>query len=539
VPGVLIDARRVSAGTELSRDVCIVGAGPAGIAIALRLAGAGLTVGLVESGGFDLSLRNQRLYSGHNIGHDYFRLDGCRFRMFGGSTNRWGGWCRPLDPADYDVRPWVPHSGWPISEDEAAPHYARTAEMLDISSPEFSSAAWHARMPAPVALAGAGDFDSQVFQYSPQTNFGEKYRSEVLGHSEITTLLHANVTGLRLAEGSARVGTAEIRSFGGPAFTVRARAFVLAAGGLENPRILLASKHDRPAGLGNEHDTVGRYFQEHLHVPAGHVVPTPALADAEFYRRAVRDGASTKGVLTPTVDAQRRYGLLTCSIAVEDDRFTFGTPYVGWRPQVVVPAVRTLETLKRQRIPAWFGARLRGASELAHDEYRRRVTGRGTDRALARTSAVRVAGRPVRSLYFRTEQAPNPDSRVLLSRSTDALGMPRIDLDWRVSDVDTEVVTSWLKHLDSSLTRAGLGSVILPEEGWRDRIIGGPHHIGTTRMSADPRHGVVDRNCKVHSTDNLFVAGSSVFATGGYTNPTFTLVALALRLADHLIATVR
>jgi len=535
---MLIDARQVAAETEFVRDLCIVGAGPAGIAIALALVGSGLTVALLEGGGLDFTLASQSLYDGDNVGHRYFRLDGCRFRMFGGSTNRWGGWCRPLDASDYETRPWVRASGWPIGEEAVKPYYARTAEMFDISSAEFELPAWLTRLPAPLPFGDGADFDSEVFQYSPQTNIGEKYRAEVLGEPSITTLVNANVTGFELDEGSNRVGVARVRTLGGSEFTVRARSFVLATGGLENARLLLASQADRPAGLGNEHDVVGRYFQEHLHVPVGHLIPSERLEHTDFYLRATRDGVRTRGVLVPSLEAQRREGLPTCSIAVEDQSYSFGTPYVGWRPQVVVPAVRTLDALRHSPARA-LGARLRGATEVAYDLSRQFETARLTRGALRRSSVAPAPGGRVRSFYFRTEQEPNPDSRVTLVRDKDALGVPKIALDWRVPDSDLAVVSRWLERLTTSFAKAGLGTVVPPAPGWSEKVIGGPHHIGTTRMSADPRTGVVDADCKVHSVDNLYVAGSSVFATGGYVNPTFSLVALALRLADHLHARLR
>jgi choline dehydrogenase-like flavoprotein len=138
------------------------------------------------------------------------------------------------------------------------------------------------------------------------------------------------------------------------------------------------------------------------------------------------------------------------------------------------------------------------------------------------------------SLYFRSEQAPDPNSRVTLSERLDALGVPEVRLDWRVNRFDLDSITGWLDVFDRDIRARGLGRVIPPAEGWQRGILGGPHHMGTTRMSADSQHGVVDEYCRVHSVDNLYVAGSSVFTTGGYANPTFTLVALALRLADTL-----
>ncbi|MCW2540809.1 MAG: oxidoreductase [Frankiales bacterium] len=533
---MLIDAKTVPVGSLFERDVCVVGAGPAGIAMARRMAAAGLTVALLESGGFTPELSSQRLYSGDNVGRDYFRLDGCRFRQFGGSTNRWGGWCRPLDAADFEERPWVPDSGWPIGISAIEPYFEETSRLFDIPSAEFELDYWQERLPPRWAFGDESDFSSEVFQYSPQTNFGEKFRDEIVGNPAITTFLHANVTELTLDQGTARVGSVQVATLTGAGFTVRAKVFVLATGGLENPRLLLQSRADRPNGLGNEHDVVGRYFMEHLHVPAGHLVSPDGSLKSDFYWRATRNGVKTRGVLTPTVAAQERYGLPTCSIAIENSTYVFGTPYVGWHPNLVLTSVLAFRAMARAGSPL-LSRKAQGLAEVAYNNQKKAVTSIKSRRAAAASAELRPAtpGQELHSLYFRTEQGPNAASRVRLSeRKTDALGMPRIELDWQVTQTDLDVVTRWLQHLDASARSAKLGVVIPAAEGWQDGIIGGPHHMGTTRMSSDPRRGVVDADCKVHSVKNLYVAGSSVFATGGYTNPSFTLVALALRLADHL-----
>jgi choline dehydrogenase-like flavoprotein len=268
---MLIDGRSVAPGAEFTCAVCIVGAGPAGIAIADRLRGSGLSICLVESGGFDPELRTQRLYSGENVGHPYFRLDWCRFRLFGGSTNRWGGWCRPLGPFDYEKRDWVPHSGWPICESSVRPYYPDAARLLELPNAEFDVSWWNSRMSEAFPLEGT-NFENALYQFSPQTNFGEVHGKKLFDAPNITTFVHANVTELLLDDGTNRIGTVVATAIGREPFSIKPRMVVLASGGIENPRLLLASRHDRPAGLGNEHDLVGRFFMEHLHVPAGHLV---------------------------------------------------------------------------------------------------------------------------------------------------------------------------------------------------------------------------------------------------------------------------
>jgi len=258
----------------------------------------------------------------------------------------------------------------------------------------------------------------------------------------------------------------------------------------------------------------------------------PAAGSNSFYGKAIFDDVRLRGVITPTAAAQDRYRLLATSIAFEGASFSFGTPFVGWSPYITFVPVRwyralcsgrfriLAEGLKQvaqqlQTVPTWV--RTWNASRRA----RSRVVGaNGLDR--------------IYSLYFRSEQAPDPSNRVTLSNRRDVLGIPESRLEWRVNPIDTDSIMGWFKVLDRDVRARSLGMLIEPPRDWQRRIIGGPHHMGTTRMSADPRRGVVDADCRLHSVDNLYVAGSSVFATSGYANPTFTVVTLALRLADTL-----
>jgi choline dehydrogenase-like flavoprotein len=528
---VLIDARSVPAGAEFTCDLCVVGAGPAGIAIVDRLRGSGLSIVLLESGGFHPELPTQQLFRGENRGRAYYRLDACRFRLFGGSTNRWGGWCRPLEAVDFTRRDWLPWSGWPIGDDALEPYTADTAKLFELSDPRFDLGFWRDRLPSPFALDGT-DFENALFQYSPETNFGDVYRAQLATAPTVRVLLHANLTQIELVPGSSRVGCLRVAALTGGRFAVRPRAVVLAAGGIENARLLLASHNDRPAGLGNEHDRVGRFFMEHVHVPAGHWLASPAAADRRFYRKAAYADAVLRGVITPTAAAQERHRLLATSIAVEPASYSFGSPFLGWPPPVTFGAIGLYRRMRAGSLKIFAENLKRRAEGLVGMPIRLRTW--NAARAARRRAGARAEAGPIYSLYFRAEQAPDPASRVALSGRRDVLGVPETRLDWRISPLDVDSISGWLRVMDRDVRARGLGSLIAPADGWLNAIIGGPHHMGTTRMSADPRNGVVDADCRVHSVENLYVAGSSVFTTAGYANPTFTLVALALRLADTL-----
>ena len=528
---MLIDARSLAAGAEFVCDLCVVGGGPAGIALVDRLRPSGLSIILLESGGFNLELPTQSLYRGELHGDPYFRLDACRWRLFGGSSNRWGGWCRPLEPVDFEQREWLPHSGWPIDAGVLRPYHDEAARLFELPNARFDLADWQHRLPPPLPLEGA-NFVNNVFQHSPETNFADTCLVRLRDAPAVTTLLHANLMAIRLAPVSQRVDALAVGALGGGRFTVKPKAVVLACGGIENARLLLASCADRPAGLGNEFDTVGRFFMEHLHVPAGHMISSAGGWDREFFRKAIFDDVRLRGVLTPTPAAQERHHLLSTSIAIEGPSYSFGTPFCGWPPPVTFGPVRRYRLLRKTRF-ARAAEFLKQMAERAQAVPKKLAT-----RAQARSAAQRAGGlaaaERVYSIYFRSEQAPDPLNRVRLSSERDALGMPRTRLDWRLKPFDTDSIEKWLTVLDGDLKARNLGRVVRPTPGWQSGVIGGPHHMGSTRMSHDPRHGVVDADCRVHSVDNLYVAGSSVFTTGGYANPTFALVTLALRLADTL-----
>lgn len=528
---MLIDARTVDSGFQFECDLCVIGAGPAGIAIADRLRTSGLSVLLLESGGFDYQLATQALYRGEVRGHSYWRLDACRWRLFGGGSNRWGGWCRPLAPLDFTQRAWLAHSGWPIGAETLEPYHADAARLFELPNARFDVAAWRDRVPAPLALDGS-EFENLFFQHSPETNLGESRRAALLGAAHVTTMLYANVTRLRLDPGSPTVAALEVATLTGRRFSVRPKAVVLAAGGIENARLLLASNAERPGGLGNEHDLVGRYFMEHLHVPLAHLLLAPGAGTNDFYRKAIFEDVRLRGVISPTAAAQERHQRLATSIAIEDASYAVGTPFVGWPPPIMFAPVRGYRWLQRRRRLAWLAE---GAKQFAHGAHS--VPGRlrsWRQARAARAQAGARAGHRVYSLYFRAEQAPDPANRVALCEARDALGVPQARLEWRLNPLDTASITGWLEVLDRELRARGLGTVTGPLEDWQSGITGGPHHMGTTRMSANARCGVVDADCRVHSVENLYIAGSSVFATGGCVNPTFALVTLALRLADTL-----
>lgn len=528
---MLIDAREVPRDARREFDVCIVGAGPAGITLAQRLESTGLRIALLEGGGFHRTVAAQSMFRGEVAGQETWPLQASRFRVFGGTGVRWGGMARPLDPIDYEERPWVGGDGWPVTAQELAPYDEQAAEVLGLTMADFDPSRWAGSMPE-TPLAG-GDLDAVLFQFSPlETRFGERRQRSMVESPSITLMLHADVTDIRLEPGTAKVRSVEVRTMNRSSFAVEARAFVLAGGAVENARLLLASRSDRASGLGNEHDQVGRHFMDHLHVAAGHVVPSNLAVDRGFFDVRWNQGVRMLGALAPSAEAQRTHELLSASMVVQPRTYQFGQPFLSWPAPITVGPEALYRRLRAGHdVAEDIDGRYRGTVKKAWYASQSLPSRRAARRAVSQTGDRRA---PVHTVYFRSEQRPNPSSRVSLSRRTDRYGKPLAKLDWRLDEQDFASILGWARVLDAHVRERGLGVVVEPAEVWREHVLGGPHHMGTTRMSATASTGVVDANCRVHTVDNLYVAGSSIFASGGYANPTFALLAFASRLADHL-----
>lgn len=498
---MLLDARELDDQATLRADVCIAGAGAAGITLARDLRGAGLDVVLLEGGGRDLGEADASLYEGENVGLDYRGLTGCRVRAFGGSTSLWAGMCAQLEPDDFRRRDWMPDSGWPITLDDLLPWYRRAHVTCEIGGAEYDAEALGVRLGLPPLPLDPARVRTVVYHNSPPTRFGERYRGDLEQAGDVRVYLNASLVEVEVTENGAGVRRFGCRTRGPDRrFTVEAKHYVLAMGGVENARILLASNRQIPAGVGNAHDLVGRYFMEHPHYgEAAYCVLHGA--DLSFYRF---NSVHTFDGDTPAGRRSTVFGALSLPAEVRGAEAlpTFACTFRATEPE----ELKAIGRLHPERIRALLAAAAEDAA--------------------------------VYRVFLRAEQSPIPESRLTLSDERDALGLPRVVLDWRIAERDLLAYGRGLARLGAELGRAGLGRLWVPlDDDGRfapPSTRGGCHHLGTTRMSADPRTGVVDADCRVHGLDNLFIAGSSVYPTGGYVNPTLTLVALAHRLAAHL-----
>lgn len=519
------DARTDSVGPVLNARVAILGAGAAGLNIARRLGARSDGILLVESGGLAIEGQTQKLAAGRSVGVRYFDLLATRLRYYGGTTNHWSGYCRIHNPIDYEARPEIGLLPWPVDHRELAPHLAELAKLLGISGDFFDqqdvigrfgldSATMIDRMPG-----FSGAVETRNFQIAPYPRLGQTLRAELDALPGLTQVLNLNVVEL-VEDGNRRIQRARARTLTGKEVEIRADYFVLACHGIENARILLSSTARSPAGVGNRHDNVGRHFSEHAVVMNSTLIPSsrfPALYDYEDVKR--------RGIdihLALSEESMRKHGVLNSYV-----RFLS-----AWNIDGVKGSIEDLKDSFFKPFDADVAADLRTVLD----------NGRGYANALVGRLNRDWASKPYFHLRHRFEQAPNPNSRVVLSARRNAIGQPEADLDWHLNDLDVKTVTVGRDLVAREISALGLGRVHMGDitRTGMERGLSGTHHqMGTTRMSAKPEDGVVDFNARVHDVDNLYIAGSSIFPHPGDGAPTIMLMAMAMRLADHLLGRLR
>jgi choline dehydrogenase-like flavoprotein len=538
---MLFDANEGGDGNVLRSTVCIIGGGAAGISMALEFERRGIDTIVLESGGFKPDAGTMDLYRGENVGIPYEFGDGYRNRFLGGDSNGWGGWCRPLDAADLQRRDWVPNSGWPIELGELLPYYERAHPVLHLGPVNYEMNYWVnainrpdvRRMPLP-----SGDVLDGISQFSPPVRFGKAYRKTLKSAKHVRVFVHANVVDIETEPTGVTVQRVHARTLGGHRMAVEARHFVLATGGIENARVLLASNKTQRSGLGNGSDLVGRYFMDHPRLKLGKMTLREPwrrnkLYDAMFHyqnRVVAAHGTRIAAQMTISHEAQRREGLL-------NGRIWLSSIFPG-------EGTAAADALIRMKF------RLHGKVDPCHTFLGDLSTIVGEPLNAANFIAARQL-RPIgllKEMHFQMikearfqmicEPLPDRDSRVTLSESRDRLGMPRARVDWRLGDQVKNTFDRSLAILAKELASAGIADVTLDPpllgHDWPTSLEGTWHYMGTTRMHDSPKQGVVDRDCRIHGMANMFVAGSSVFPTAGANFPTFTLIALALRLSDHI-----
>jgi|LakMenE01Jun11ns_1017448.scaffolds.fasta_scaffold9959605_21 choline dehydrogenase-like flavoprotein len=522
----LIDLHSLPAGQEFQSDLLIVGAGIAGLVLADALRGSGRQVDVLEAGGESLEPESQALYAAEMAAKPHLGTTEGRFRVYGGSSTRWGGQLLPLSAHDFTLRPHVPHSGWPLDPAELSPYLRQCEQLLGVNhAPYNCSLLEHLPPPRPELT----DADLQP-RFSKWTPFRWRNVARSLGRRcqedpSIRIFLHASVTAIDLHADGRHVEGVQVRTLHGTAFRFRARQVVIAAGAIESTRLLLASRSVRREGIGNHSDQLGRWFHDHLSVKAAVLLPSRRRdllqRLAPWYLGATRHTLK----LESTAAWQAHQGCLNVM-----GHLVFEAPETSgfaWLRQQL--QTRQSGSTKGQLVPAPYLEQLPAESlDVAYLAWKR----------LVRKRRWCPAGAAI-TLYIDTEQQPNPESRIRLSEARDAIGMPKAVVQWQWGEPERQTFAAYRQLFTSQWQAWNLGPIhwlesFAPGSGWEANVSDIYHLMGGTRLAADPSQGVVDSLLRVHAVDNLFVASCSVYPTGGSSNPTLTLMQLTLRLAERL-----
>jgi len=459
-------------------DFCVVGSGPAGMTLALELERDGRSVILLEGGGLDRSDESQDIYKGDVIGDPYYKLDTSRLRYLGGTSGHWGGWCRAFKEGDFQKKEGFEVAHWPIEKKDLDPFLEKALSILEVSQPRND-----------VMIDSEFGIKETSISLS-RVRFGEKYRERLNSSKNVTYATNANLTGLK-TDGQ-RVWSATVTNFAGQSADVKAKHFILAMGGIENSRMLLWCNNQTKGKIVDPRAPLGRYWMEHPGYRIGHALVDFKITKSDYY--------IPHRLLVLTDAVKRKLSILSCNIVLEE-----------------LPSVGTKGLLKdllcvAPKVGEW-------AASLAGKNI--------------------VCGAKLSAGW---EQEPIWNNHVKLSATKrDRFGISLTELHWEKTDRDFATLQQSLSQFNEYLMAGNHGRLRLHD--WvfgkdapptSDDDGASYHHIGGTRMAHTVNNGVVDSNCRVFGQGNLYVAGSSVFPTGGESNPTLTIVQLSLRLAKHL-----
>jgi len=508
---------------EVNCDVCIVGAGTAGLTVASALDNTPLAVALAESGGLQRDAMTQSLDSSQSV-DDRINFDCSVARYFGGKSNIWQGRLAALDSIDFQKRPWVTDSGWPIKRTDLEGYYVHASEKLGLKkffTFHFSEIIDYIKKDNYGFLHGP-EFHATVFQWPDNfAEFIDTHKKKVKDSSNIHVYLNANAVEISESESAPYVEKIIFQNNSGTRFSIKARYFILANGGVEIPRLLLCSNKKSARGVGNAHDVVGRYFSSHPRGPHGIInLSQGKRSHSGLFFGDKIEGSTFRLGLRASDELQWEKKLLNHYVLIEKidpTIYNYFVEFVKQKEHFHKTFYKSEGFKPDHFVPGFF--------KFASAKILRKI---GIDLQI----------KP-RALYLRNymEQVPNKNSRIFLVNERDSMGMLRCMIDWHINDQEKKSLVEMHKLLAEYFRVKGLGILQSTLEQHLDnwKIWGGSSHfLGATRMHDDPKQGVVAANCKIHGLSNVFIAGPSTFTTSGYANPTLTIVALSLRLADHL-----
>ncbi len=546
---MLIDARTVADQDIIETEVCIVGSGPAALTLAHEFAGQNFRVCLLEGGGIDNPDEEILALNEVETQGDFVQVvRGDRNFQLGGNSSTWGIAISkseqglrlaPLDEVDFEPRDWLPnYCGWPFDRNYLIPFYERAHKMFRLKGLTYQAENW-ATAEAPQIPFQGDRVTTKIFQFGPRPAFFQDHLGVVKQAKNITTYIHANAVELETDETGKTVQRVRVACLGGNQFWVAAKMVILAAGGVNTAQLLLLSDRVQKQGLGNDYDLVGRFYSDHPLITGGIVIPSSpeVFKKTALYDLRSINGISVMGALGLTNEAMRRERVLNTAA------WLFPRSLKDFRPTKAVASLRALFKKENpstsQSLPQHFGNIITGLDSIAAFAYRK-LTRKVFYPHIFLGGWSELEGLERMYDVFEVlqimEQAPHPDNRVALSREVDALGRRRVQMQTRLRDADIASIKRSQEMMAEEIQKSGLGTYVLDRDGDLPVLERGgtAHHTGTTRMHIDPKQGVVDADCRVHSVSNLYIASSSVFPSSGYANPTLTIVALSLRLADRI-----
>jgi choline dehydrogenase-like flavoprotein len=496
-------------------DICIVGAGAAGITLAVELARKGKKVLLLEGGGPIREDSSQSLYDSEIAGLPHRGIHTGRIRVKGGTTVRWGGQILELSPLDFSARTGIPESGWPFPKTELTSFYERALQLEGLANVERSDAAVWRDLKLPFTQFDA--LESYLSRWCPEPNFARLHHKALRTHPNIHLWLHANAVEL-ITEGDATTGL-RCRTLSGIEATFHARRYIFCLGGIESCRFFL---QPRAGGLPwNRSDLLGRHFQDHIDCNAAGIHPHDLHQFHDLFDPIITRGFKYLPKLRLLPEVQQNLGTLNIgsTMAFEDTG------------KVRMQAKHTIRNLLRGRISEVTRDNLRHTAKhipmLLHQAWRYKIQ----RRAFA-PPEVRIF------LRIHCEQEPTSQSSITLSDQRDPLGLLRARLDWQISERELETIRQYVVVAQRSLSSV---ADVIPDP---DLLSGNPnfltrcddsnHHMGSMRMSTSDTTGVVDPNLLLYGLNNIYICSSAVFPCSGFSNPTHTVLALAVRLGDHL-----
>ena len=460
-------------------DCCVLGSGPAGITVSLKLAQHNKKVLLLEAGGLEYSEESRKLLECDSTGMEAWP-QWKRQRFFGGTSNHWSGRCRPFESEDFGTKEFNGLPGWPIQFSQIQPYLDEAKKIVDIAEKDFEA--------LNEDVLGEGFFPDK-FTLSPPTRFAQKYYDEIKNSKDIICCVNANAVELTLDERKEKIKSVLVRNYSDKLFSFSGAIFVLAMGGIENARFLLNQDKQISSGIGNATGMVGKCFMEHLNVKLGEYIVKEEITNA-------------------------RYAFFTSDKLVAAEN-------IG-RSNVALRIVDSIKSSGRSAKIKTFFKNL--ACQISLEEKLQFIV----DFECPGTGIITTL----------TEQEPGKHSYISIGSEKDVIGLRKAILHWELSENDLKTIRFLGQEFAKAFGDSGIGIVRLEDYVLDDQleIPAHPHahHMGTTRMASSPEHGVVDENCKVFGTNNLYIAGSSIFATGGASNPTMPLIQFALRLADHI-----